>query len=160
MRRFIIVLPLFLLLSSCATYTVYPVKSKPIAHPKGGMLYALPKTKVCVNVIFTKRNYEEAPYAEYAAEMLGLDKTDVSSPYSIENITIEGVNEADPNYYYFIYPRRLSVNVDSRHLLRSVGVSHDEYEEYESYTERRGKSTSDDEVSMAENNLYDRADTL
>lgn len=160
MRRILIFLPLLLILSSCAIYTVYPVKSKPLVHPKGGMLYALPKTKVCVNVTFTKRNFEQAPYAEYAAEMLGLDKTDVSSPYSIENITIEGVNEADPNYYYFIYPRRLSVNVDSRHLLRSVGVSHDEYEEYESYTERRGKSSSDEELSMAENNLYDRADTF
>lgn len=159
MKRLLFILPIVILLASCAGYTVYPVKSRPAIHPKGGMLYALPKTKVCVSVTFNKRNYDEAPYAEFAAEMLGLDKTDVSSPYSIESIAIEGVNEADPNLYYFIYPRRLSVNIDSRHLLRSVGISHDDYEEYESYTERRGRAASED-VSMAEYNLYDRSDTL
>lgn len=160
MKRFLIVLPALALLASCASYTVYPVKSKPFFHPKGGMLYALPKTKVCVSVTFNKRNFDEAPYAEYAAEMLGLDKTDISSPFSIESITIDGVNEADPNLYYFIYPRRLAVNIDSRHLLRSVGVSHDDYEEYESYTERRGPSVAVDETATAEYNLYDRADTF
>ena len=160
MKRILIFLPVVLLLASCVNYTVYPVKSRPAIHPKGGMLYALPKTKVCVTVTFNKRNYEAAPYAEFAAEMLGLDKPDVNSPYSIESVSIDGVNEADPNLYYFIYPRRLSVNIDSRHLLRSVGVSHDDYEEFESYTERRGRATSDNETATAEYNLYDRADTF
>ncbi|MBO4587999.1 MAG: DUF4831 family protein [Bacteroidales bacterium] len=160
MKRILIFLPVILLLASCASYTVYPVKSRPTIHPKGGMLYALPKTKVCVSVTFNKRNYEAAPYAEFAAEMLGLDKTDVTSPYSIESVSIDGVNEADPNLYYFIYPRRLSVNIDSRHLLRSVGVNHDDYEEFESYTERRGRATSDEEPDVAEYNMYDRADTF
>lgn len=160
MKRILIILPVALLFVSCASYTVYPVKSRPTFHPKGGMLYALPKTKVCVSVTFSKRNYDQAPYAEFAAEMLGLDKTDITSPYAIESVAIDGVNEADPNLYYFIYPRRLSVNIDSRHLLRSVGVSHEEYEEYESYTERRGRAESEDETATAEYNMYDRADTF
>ena len=160
MKRILIILPVALLFVSCASYTVYPVKSRPTFHPKGGMLYALPKTKVCVSVTFSKRNYDQAPYAEFAAEMLGLDKTDITSPYAIESVAIDGVNEADPTLYYFIYPRRLSVNIDSRHLLRSVGVSHEEYEEYESYTERRGRAESEDETATAEYNMYDRADTF
>lgn len=149
------------LLCGCAGYTVYPVKSKPMMPVKGGMLYALPHTKVCVAVTFQKRDYAEAPYAEFASEMLGLDSLDVSAPYSIENISITGVNEADPNLYYFVYPRHLSVNVDSRHLLRSVGISQAEFSEFESYTERRGRLNSDKTGEMEpQNNLYDRADTF
>ena len=159
MKRLIAIICVTLLLASCAGYTVYPVKSRPTFHPKGGMLYALPKTRVCVSVTFSKRNHEQAPYAAFASEMLGIDTSVIAAPFAIENISIEGVNEADPNLYYFIYPRRLSVNIDSRHLLRSVGVNNDDYDEYESHTERR-LQTAGHETLAAEYNLYDRADTF
>lgn len=147
---------------SCAGYKVYPVKSKPLMPVKGGLMYALPKTMVCVAVTFEKRDYAEAPFAEFAQEMLGLDKLDVQAPFAIDNITVEGVNEADPRHYYFIDPRGLSVVVDSRHLLRSVGVDQEDLKEFDSYNERRGSYSpdNDDEDLVPQNNLYDRTDTF
>lgn len=147
------------LLASCSSYDVYPVKSKPTTAVHGGLLYALPRTQVKISVTFEKHDYANAPYAQYAAEMLGLDQLDIDAPYAIRSIAIEGVNTADPDYYYFVHPRNLSVEVDSRHLLRSVGMQQSPAKS----TTTAGTSTLlNTPVAQQEPqyNLYDRADTF
>lgn len=114
-----------LVFSSCSDYNIYSVKSKPKNQLPGGFLYALPRTYVSVAVTFDKVDYSGAPYSDYASELLGLSGINKDSIYSIHSIEIATFNNADPNYYYFVNPGHLSVSIDSRNLLQSVGVTRD-----------------------------------
>ncbi len=149
------------LLASCASYNVYSVKSRPNMAVKGGLMYALPQTDICLSVTFQKRNFTQAPYAQFASEMLGMDSLRIDEPYSIVSMSLSGVNKADPSQYYFISPRRISVNVDSRGLLQSVGMN-------TPVSNRAGLGEGDfsytepsaEHAPSLSLNTYDRADTF
>lgn len=160
MRRLFvfICLSVSLLLTSCSNYKVYSVRSKPSGKLSGGMLYALPTTRVKVVVTFEKRNYDQAPYADYAADMLGVEQNK-DSVYSIRSIEISGENVADADNYYFVLPKHISVNIDSRNLLLGVGDNGCVEGEGDDEVENHIASKSKSPVS-AQYNLYDRADTF
>lgn len=155
-----------LLLSSCgAGYKVYSIRSKPKNQVPGGFLYALPRTQVQVAVTFDKVDYSSAPYWEYAPDLLGLKGVNIDSVYSIRSIEIATYNIADPALYYFVDPSRTAVTIDSRGLLRSIGIGQS----------RSGIQKNPDEVANETSpymtlfekaiqppvfNLYDRTDTF
>ncbi len=150
-------------LSSCSNYNIYSVRSKPKNQLPGGFLYALPRTYVSVAVTFDKVDYSGAPYSAYASELLGLSGINTDSVYSIHSIEIATYNNADPNYYYFVNPGRLSVSIDARNLLQSVGVTKDgsrkdpdqiaaEVSPYMTMFEKA--------IQEPSFNLYDRTDTF
>lgn len=157
-RYFLLLLPLtLLLLQGCSSCKVYSVRSKPVLPVRGGLMYALPRTRVCVAVTVEHRNLDNAPYAKYAQELLGLDGYDATASYAIRSIAISGENEADPRYYYFVRPGRQFIAVDDRHLLRAVGVS----EMAERAEDTPVANRMGGEVPLvAQYNLYDRADTF
>lgn len=161
LRLMAVLCGVLLFATSCASYEVYSVKSRPHSAVKGGLLYALPQTDICLSVTFQKRDFSQAPYASFASEMLGLDSIRIDEPYSILSMSLKGVNKADPAHYFFVSPRRISVSVDSRGLLQSVGM--DDYV-------LKGLENTNDEFAYAASerisapavslNTYERADTF
>lgn len=108
------------MLSGCYTVTRVGNTAK---HTSGGLFYALPQTHICLDVTYQYYNLDEAVYSEYAAEMLALDNFDAERPYRIQSVEAGYSVSADPDQYYLVTPYGISVQVDSRHLLRSVGLT-------------------------------------
>ncbi|MBP5541677.1 MAG: DUF4831 family protein [Bacteroidales bacterium] len=116
----VLALASLLLFSGC--YSVTHVNSGTTSST-GGMFYALPLTRICVDVTYRYYDLTGAVYADYAAEMLALDNFDVEKPYRIQNIEASYEVSADPDHYYLVNPRGIAVQIDNRHLLRSVGLT-------------------------------------
>ena len=162
--RNIVVVCALVLLAGCSQYKVYSVKDEPLLPIRGGIVYALPKTQICVAVTVQRRDLSNAPYSAFAVDYLGVAESDIDTNYHIVSIDVSGVNVADPDYCYYVKVNRGSVTVDERHLLLAVGMENGE---------RRGHTPAFDHPSprgdggelnasgvRAEYNLYDRADTF
>lgn len=108
-----------LLLASCS-YEVRPVRSSTTLSTPGGMLYALPRTNICVD--FTVGHYDTtgAPFVKFAKDMLSFNRP--LGLYEIRGVNITTQVDADPQAYYFVNPRGLNIQIDDRNLLRSIGV--------------------------------------
>lgn len=113
-----------MLFGSC--YTVSSVNDTAKHANSNGLYYALPKTQICVDVTYMYYDLSEAVFADYASEMLALDNFDVEKPYRIKNIETSYSVSADPDNYFIVNPNGISVQVDSRHLLRSIGMTPEE----------------------------------
>lgn len=145
-----------LLCSGClGKYAVYSAKSKPPRTVKGGMLYALPRTEICIDVQFSYRDTSGIPFAEFAEEMLAYDNS--KARYTIEGITLSTRIKADPDRYYFVNPKGVTLQVDQRNLLRSIGM--DETEAASSNSTHH-KALNPDNEQQTSYNLYDRSDTF
>lgn len=145
-------------LCSCGQYKVYSVKDNPAVPVAGGVLYALPRTQLCIAVTVERRDFSRAPYRAFAVDYVGADAADMDTSYRLVGIDVSGVNVADPDYYYFVKVNRGSVTVDDRHLLLAIGMDADERNESEP-TPATNKTTA----TLPRNvgyNLYDRTDTL
>lgn len=149
---------LTLLLAGCAQYKVYSVRERPTMTVGGGVMYALPKTLLRVDVTVERRDLSTATYSDYASEMLGVVPQAVDSSYRIVDIDVRGVNVADPDNYYFVKVNRGSVSVDEHHLLLAIGMEPEGGKRVERPT---GGSNAEATMPLkAQYNLYDRADTL
>ena len=157
------------LCASC--YSVSPVGDNN-GGSSAGVYYALPMTQVCIDVTYQYYDLSEAVYSEYATEMLALDNFDVDRPYRIKDIQTSYNVTADPANYYLVNPDGIAVQVDSRHLLRSVGMTPQETAEATAATTADAPSgaTASDAKLLLHNatadkmlpsyNLYDRTDTF
>jgi len=155
------------LFSSC--YTVTPVSNNS-KNNGGGLYYALPMTQICVDVTYQYYDLTEAVYSEFASEMLALDNFDVEKPYRIKDISTTYTVTADPNNYYFVNPDGIAVQVDNRHLLRSVGMTPQEATAQLGTAEPTDQVVATDAKLVLHNatadkmlptyNLYDRTDTF
>ncbi len=110
------------MMTSCNQYAVYPTKTRTQNYIEGGVVYALPKTVVRVEVVFEKTDFSVSPYAEYAEELLGFDIGEAEQWYRIEDISITAINKPDPEHYYYIDPgcSNVSVCLNDDGLLRSI----------------------------------------
>lgn len=155
----LLLLALLAALSSCSRYAVYPVASKPAMPISGGMVYALPHTRVKVLVDFERRDLSAAPYAEYASSLLGIPHIDSDSVYRIAAIRIAADNVADPQHLYFVRTGGVSLSVGPNQLLSSVGLPAQSLG-----TPLPAPANSSMPVlqpaAQGEYNLYDRADTF
>lgn len=109
--------------SSCSSYSVYSTKIAADKNMSGGVLYALPKTVVRVDVMVEKTDYDASPYAQYAEEMLGIVlDDDEGAMHKITNVAITAINKPDPEAYYYIEPNGsdISVQLTRNGLLRSI----------------------------------------
>lgn len=157
-RRLVPALALLMIFTSCAHYKVCSVRSEGDRSLSGGLLYALPMSELCFDVVFLGRDTSVAPYFDFASEMLAYDP---STPlFVVEDIAISAPLVADPSHCYYVAPGSLSVQVDERHLLTSIGMG------YASGT-AAGKTSvgalppdAAAPVSNYEYNLYDRLDTF
>jgi hypothetical protein len=136
----------------------------------GGLYYALPMTQICVDVTYQYYDLTEAIFSEYASEMLALDNFDVEKPYRIKDISTSYTVTADPNNYYFVNPKGIAIQVDNRHLLRSVGMTPQEASTQLGTTEPSDQVVASDAKLVLHNatadkmlptyNLYARTDTF
>ena len=164
-KELLAILPLLLLLSGCSSYKVYSVKDKPTLPVRGGVVYALPRTQIKVAVTIERRDLVTAPYACFAADMLGATEADIDTSFRIVDIDVQPHNIADPDHFYFVKLRRGSVTVDERHLLLAVGMENGERKaENGKRRTGNGERRTESGERRAENavsyNLYDRADTF
>lgn len=156
-----------LLFSGC--YTVTPV-GKNNKNNGGGLYYALPMTQICVDVTYQYYDLTEAIFSEFASEMLALDNFDAEKPYRIKDIATSYTVTADPNGYYYVNPNGIAIQVDNRHLLRSVGMTPREANEQLGSPEPTDQVVATDAKLVLHNatadkmlptyNLYDRTDTF
>ena len=166
-KNLLLTLASALLLSSC--YTVTPVSNNS-KHNGGGLYYALPMTQICVDVTYLYYDLTDAVYSEFASEMLALDYFDVEKPYRIKDISTSYTVTADPNNYYYVNPNDIAIQVDNRHLLRSVGMTPQEAATQLGTAEPTDQVTASDAKLVLHNatadkmlptyNLYDRTDTF
>lgn len=166
-KNLLLALASALLLSSC--YTVTPVSNNS-QHNGGGLYYALPMTQICVDVTYQYYDLSDAVYSEFASEMLALDNFDVEKPYRIKNVATSYTVTADPNNYYYVNPSGIAVQVDNRHLLRSVGMTPQEAAAQLGSDQPADQVTATDAKLVLHNatadkmlptyNLYDRTDTF
>lgn len=172
MKRLLTTLVATLLLTSC--YTVTSIQGDSGKANCGGLYYALPFTQICIDVTYQYYDLSEAIFSQYASEMLALDNFDVERPYRIKNIEATYNVTADPDHYYFVSPNGVSLQIDSRHLLRSVGMTPQESAAALSsaivYPADSDSPTPSDAKLVLHNasadkmlptyNLYDRTDTF
>ena len=154
----IFVLAALLSLTGCAHYKVYSVRENPSLPVGGGVVYALPKTLIRVDVTVERRNLKSAPYRDYATEMLGVATQLVDSSYRITDIELFPTNVADPDQFYFVKINRGSVAVNDKHLLLAIGMQPDSAKQ-----QARPSRQMETEPALpvkAEYNLYERADTF
>ena len=157
-----------LLLSGC--YSVTAVGNRATGHLSGGLFYALPQTQVSVDVTYLYYDLTDAVYSDYAAEMLALDNFDVERPYRIKDIQLSYTVAADPDHFYMVSPNGISVQVDNRHLLRSIGLTPQETateigplqlaETSDSVSANLVLHNAVADKLMPRYNLYDRTDTF
>lgn len=150
-------------------YSVTPVNDNGTASG-GGLYYALPRTEICVDVTYQYYDLTEAVYSEYATEMLALDNFDVEKPYRIKNIETTYTVAADPDHYYLVNPKGISVQVDSRQLLRAVGMTPQEVAQHMGPDRPSGQPRQEEAKLVLHNatadkmlptyNLIDRTDTF
>ena len=142
---------------SCSQYKVYSVKDSPTLRLGGGVLYALPKTELCIAVTVERRDLSAAPYSAFAADFLGVAPDAVDTSFRIIDIDITGHNVADQDNYYFVKINRGSVVVDNRHLLLAVGC---DAPVAQPASTDGAAATRPSSGIRAEYNLYDRSDTF
>ena len=121
LHNFQLIFAATLLLTGC--YSVTPIQGDNSKASCGGLFYTLPFTQICVDVTYQYYDLSEAVFSQYASEMLALDNFDVEKPYRIKNIEASYNVTADPDHYYFVSPSGISMQIDNRHLLRSVGMT-------------------------------------
>ena len=156
-KFFLILLSLLFVATGCSQYKVYSVKDNPALPVGGGIVYALPKTQLCISVTVQRRDLSKAPYCSFAADYLGINPTDIDTSFQLLNIEVEGVNVADPDNYYYIHVNRGTVTVDNRHLLLAIGT--DISEATSAITSMPSNNMAQPHIS-ASYNLYDRVDTF
>ena len=148
---------------SCSQYTVYQVKGRPDKDLSGGIFYALPKTKIRIEVTFERTAFEVAPYARYAQKYLALN-VDTSNVWSIVSTKILEQSEPDPDNYYYVEPRfsKVSLQVSKTGILKSVNSDFNP-----ETTQNTGAAERVQDLNIAEflynsanYNIYDHVDTF
>lgn len=94
-----LVLSVGLLVCGCSQYKIYSVKDDPLFSASGGVIFALPKTQLCVAVTVERRDVSEAPFRDYAVDYLGISEKDVDTSFRLVSVDVKGVNIADPDQY-------------------------------------------------------------
>ncbi len=155
-----LVLSVGLLVCGCSQYKIYSVKDDPLFTASGGVLFALPKTQLCVAVTVERRDVSEAPFRDYAVDYLGISEKDVDTSFRLVSVDVKGVNIADPDQYYYVKVRRGSVVVDPRHLLLAIGMDNPSDNVVGESDVAMADSLSYRQMSRPSNNLYDRMDTF
>ena len=129
------------LLSSCSSYKIYNLKdARNVDIQHNGVVYALPKTVLRIEMEVTMQELKPGPYAAYAAKYLGISnvpRTD-SVVWFISDIHIESYSEPDPDHYYCVESDKSVVsdmiNLSKQGLIVAINGNAD-YSETDSKTD-------------------------
>ncbi len=101
-----------------------------------GYIYALPKTRIQVEVTATCNTHIPGPYQKYADKYLGIKNVDkiAAVEWCIEDISITSVPEPDPEHIYSLQDRRGKLLKDKLLQFTSTGlmIELSDYEDYKS----------------------------
>jgi len=164
---FLLILPLF----AMAQISVDKIEDGFNAGNSDGIIYALPRTIIRVDVIVEQQEMLAGPLRNYAEQYLGItnyiDRDDIV--YSIKGVKLSPVSEADPEQYYFISTAEKTtraawqtiIQLNGHGMISSLGQIGDEG------AAANGLSTnmSEDEIraifsKYADLNLYPKVDTI
>ncbi len=119
-------------------------------------------TEVCVDVHLSYQDTTGAPFVSFAEEMLSINP--LRQPVKVDDVTIFPRLVADAKHYYYLSPGLTAAEVDSRRLLRSVGMTTQNGllpskvnvtdDSWDASTSHQGV------VERPSYNLYDRVDTF
>jgi hypothetical protein len=107
-RPYLFLLPFILVFFLCdgltAQVRVSRVNASELPAGKKGLIYALPRTLISVDLAVERTQQFPGPLAEFASEYMGLDNviTKGSVNYSVRNASISSSTEADPGEVYLI----------------------------------------------------------
>ncbi|MBQ4377418.1 MAG: DUF4831 family protein [Bacteroidales bacterium] len=155
-RTILLLIACAMVAASCS-YEVRTVRSKPKMSSPGGLLYALPRTEICVDVTIGHYDTVGAPFVKFASEMLSTNGT--MEGYEIRSVKMSTRVVADPMQFYYVRPRGMMVQVDSRNLLRSVGLTTSDLSDANEAATADIEDDNEQHLSP-QYNLYDRADTF
>ena len=98
---FSILCPMSMLL---AQVRVTPISNQAGQSAKRGVVYALPRTVLSVDLFVTRTSYIPGPYVQFAREYLGTTDhiTTSSVIYRIDRAAIRAHAEADPDQFYLV----------------------------------------------------------
>ncbi len=94
----------FLPMFAFSQTNVVPVGKGAPVSTKNGLIYALPRNVIKVELYVRKTDFFRGPYADFATKHLGLTSfiNKNSTEYTIEGARLELLSETDPEQYYFI----------------------------------------------------------
>ena len=155
-----------------AQMSVYHVGSSTDLSGKSGLLYALPKTAIKVDVTVRKTENKKGPYAEYAAKYLDLDNVILNdySSYEITGIQLTQVAVPDPANYYFVElsdkaskeGKAMLLSLSQSGLILGLDNSFGSAEVKDMIAKSKGSSDAYADLFsyFAETNLYEKTDTI
>jgi hypothetical protein len=87
-----------------AQLKAYHINNTDVPPGQQGVVYALPRTVVNIDVTIDRIENYKGPYADYALRYLGLKNVVMNNAveYAISDITITTSPEPDPEQYYFV----------------------------------------------------------
>jgi hypothetical protein len=163
---------LFLPSQAGAQIRVNKVESGFNAGSRDGIIYALPRTIIRVDVTLTQREMLAGPLKNYAEEFMGI--TDYirndGVEYSLEDVALTPVSEADPEQLYFVTEGEKTsktawqtlIRLNGQGMITSLGVGEDYTGEVAGGLP--GTSSPDEQREIfnkyADLNLYARIDTI
>ncbi len=174
-NKFVIVLILYLVLSSCSSYkpiNVRHVRNLEVGHNMQGFYYALPQSVVSLDFTIIKTEEKPGPFGKFAGKYLGLDNIimENSTQYHIADVTISSYAEPDPAEFYFIeYNARdhrdnpFFISFSESGLITSVNTKHTNYEHYENMQNKLGYGFFGSEATFNQfigTNLQEKIDTI
>ena len=158
--------------SVLAQVNVYHVDASTDLSGKTGLLYALPKTAIKVDVKVRKIDNKKGPYAEYAAKYLDLDNVILNdySSYEIVGVELCPIAVPDPANYYFIElsdkaskeGKSMLLSLSQSGLILGLDNSFASAEVKDMIAKSKGSSDAYADLFsyFAETNLYEKTDTI
>jgi hypothetical protein len=103
----VLLLPFAFLLTGMGAFAqlkAYHITGTDVPPGQQGVVYALPRTVVNIEVTIDRIENYKGPYADYALRYLGLKNVVMNNSveYAISGITITTSPEPDPEQYYFV----------------------------------------------------------
>lgn len=174
MKTFIRLFLLFACLTSMvanAQLAVYKLTTASKKPEKNGVMYSLPRTLVKVSITISETEFIKGPYAEYAADLLGIQNPVMQAykEYELVDAGFETLTEPDPDQYYFIEvdekaskeDRNLVFSLSNNGIIKSVNTSAQLKERSGNITENQ-KLIADDRLFEFSNtpSIYRKVDTI
>jgi hypothetical protein len=153
------------------SYHVVGIGDSSIVTRPGGIIYALPKSRLDVTIVMKRTELVKGPFAAWAGKYLGIENVinANSTSWQISDITIRPVPVPDTAHLYYValgavdtssIPFSMMINLNNRGFLTGVMKSEDALSvEYSSINQGKAGFSSVFKY-FAENNLFETVDTV
>lgn len=155
-------------------YSVYRLDEQSDFIGKEGMFYFLPRTVIQIEVSVEKTDRVKGPYSAFAGKYLGLPSVinDNSTTYSINDLTVNTLNEPDPDkIFYIVFPKsktkrsQLMISLKENGIIESINMPSDSLSVWTHQYQRdllQNESTDNSQPfkMFINTNIMEKVDTL